>query len=63
MLNGTLTVLADGANGVRLLDISNPTAPAEVGSFDSPDAAYAIDVTAERIYVADRLGGLFILGR
>lgn len=69
VLNGPIVPCAWFANGMRLLDISDPFAPREVGSY-LPDPApgkarvQSNDVTIDArglIYLADRLGGVDIL--
>ncbi|MEZ4640319.1 MAG: hypothetical protein R2873_04400 [Caldilineaceae bacterium] len=60
-LIGDLAVVAQDAHGLLLLDLSQPSTPEIMAHFDTPDAAYGVDGTNGRVYVADRLGGLFVL--
>jgi hypothetical protein len=60
-LVGTLAYVASGDAGLRVIDVSNPDAPAEIGFFDTPDFAAGIDVVAGLAYVADESAGLRIV--
>jgi hypothetical protein len=53
--------VAAGIRGLRVLDISNPALPTEVGFYDTPYDAYSVTTAGDYIYVADVDGGLFIL--
>ena len=46
---------------LRIIDVSDPSQPAEVGTFTVPDRIHDFDVTGERVYVAGGLAGLHIL--
>ena len=35
-MEGDLAYLADGAPGLRILDVGQPSAPTEIGSLDTP---------------------------
>ena len=50
---GGLAYVADGSSGLRVIDVSNPAAPVEVGSIDTPDFAYGVSVVGGLAYVAD----------
>jgi hypothetical protein len=50
---GTLVYVADGSAGLRIVDISNPGAPFEVGFLDTAGFAYGVDVVGDLAYVAD----------
>jgi hypothetical protein len=53
--------LADGDNGVRILDISNPAVPFEVGYADTPGFAERVVVSGNYAYIADNYAGLRII--
>ena len=55
--------VADGPGGLRIIDIADPTAPHEVGSFATSVRAYgiAVDGATKRAYIADNSGGLVIV--
>ena len=50
---GNLVYVADGNAGLRIVDISNPVAPFEVGFLDTAGFAYGVDVVGDLAYVAD----------
>lgn len=47
--------------GIYVVDVADPTQMQEVEHYQTPDSAQQLTVVAERIYVADWLGGLLIL--
>jgi hypothetical protein len=47
--------------GLRVIDVSNPANPREVGYFDTPGYAWGVYVSGNYAYVADGGAGLFIL--
>jgi hypothetical protein len=47
--------------GFRLIDISNPAAPIEVGFYDTPGYTSGVAAIGNYAYVADGEGGLVIL--
>jgi hypothetical protein len=53
-------LLAAGQAGLLVLDITNPAQPVAVAAFATPSCAYRVISAHDRIYVADRLGGLYI---
>jgi hypothetical protein len=53
--------VAAGQSGVRVLDVSDPTYPTEIGASDQPADAEAIAVADSNLYVGDASGGLWIL--
>jgi len=55
-LFGELACIADGAQGLKLIDVSDPAIPVILGSFDT-DYATKIIVSAELTYVADGAHG------
>ena len=54
-------VAVAGDAGVRVIDISVPTTPLEVGFLDTDGTSDDILVVGERAYVADRSNGLLVL--
>ena len=56
-----LAYVADGADGLQIIDVSNPASPTLVGSVDTPGEAQDVVITGDRAYVADGLGGLQIV--
>ena len=45
---------------LRIIDVSDPSQPAEVGTFTVPERIYGFDVTAQHVYMAGGLAGLHI---
>ena len=58
---GSYAYVADRDAGLRVVDVSNPAAPFEVGSYDTPGYAYGVAVAGAYAYVADGEAGLEIL--
>ncbi len=50
-----------GVSGLRVIDVSDPTAPVEVGFVDTPGFAYAVAVAGGYAYVADDGRGLRVI--
>jgi len=73
MAFGTKAYFTHYQDGVRVLDISDPTQPTQIGYFNTwvegsaPGAYFAgavgidVDVARKRIYIADLTRGLMIL--
>jgi hypothetical protein len=61
----TYAYITDQANGLRILDISNPAAPTEAGSYDTPGRATSVVVASGPgglyAYVTDDESGLRII--
>jgi len=57
----SLAYVADDYSGLRIIDVSVPSSPIEVGFYDTPDEAKGVYVQGGLAYVADRSGGLIIL--
>jgi hypothetical protein len=55
---GHLAFVADGAAGLRVLDVSDPAAPLEIGALDTPGLATDVEVVGDRAYLADGPGGI-----
>lgn len=53
--------IADGDDGLRIIDVSDPTIPIEVGFLDTNKWAYSVDIVGEFAYVADHWDGLRII--
>jgi len=58
---GNYAYVADEVGGLRIIDVSNPAAPTEVGFYDTPGNAYGVAVAGNYAYVADDLDGLRII--
>jgi hypothetical protein len=61
---GGFAYLACERGGLRVVDVSDPAAPREVGSYQIdglPTEAFAVDVVGYTAYVADRLRGLRVV--
>jgi hypothetical protein len=43
-------------DGLRIIDVSNPSSPVEIAVFNTEDCAYDVMVVSNRAYVADRQG-------
>lgn len=56
--DGALAYVAAGRAGVRILDVTDPARPSEVGAWDSPGNAEGIAVVGAVAYVADGPFGL-----
>jgi hypothetical protein len=53
--------VADEREGLRIIDISNPESPREIGYYDTPGSALSVYVSDCYIYVAAGFAGLTIL--
>ncbi len=60
-VDGNLAFVADWGTGVRIIDVTEPTAPTEIAWFDTPGEAADVAPTADRLAVADRHGGLMLV--
>lgn len=58
---GSMAYLADGANGLQVLDVSDPAAPKLRWSMESEDSSQVVKLDGTNVYLADRAGGLVIL--
>ncbi|MBN1920197.1 MAG: hypothetical protein JW892_03050, partial [Anaerolineae bacterium] len=57
-VSGGYTYVADGyGGGLRVVDVSNPAAPVEVGYYDTPGSALGVAVSGGYAYVVDGYGG------
>src|SRR5262249_43801364 len=48
-------------NGMRIIDVSNPVKPKEIGSFEGPGNVTKIALGDKYAYLADYSGGLYIV--
>ena len=60
-MSGDHAYVADGANGLVVVDVLDPAAPALVGGLDTPGTATDVAVQGDLVYVADGSSGLAIL--
>lgn len=58
---GDLAYMASGYSGLRVIDVSNPAFPVELGSLDTPSYAEGVEVVGAYAYVADGFRGLRII--
>ena len=58
---GDQAYVAAGKGGLLVVDVSAPWAPFEVGSFDTVDSASRVDFQGGYVYLADAMGGAYIL--
>ncbi len=47
--------------GLRIIDVSDPAHPAEVGFYDTPRSANGTAVSSNYIYIADDDGGVLVV--
>lgn len=60
-VSGTLAYVAAGGSGLRVVDISNPALPTEIGAWDSRGYANGIAVAGSIAYLADGPYGLRVV--
>jgi len=58
---GDAAYVAAGSDGYRLLDVSDPTTPISVSTFDTPYSAFASSISGTTAYVADGATGLMVV--
>lgn len=58
---GNFAYVASGTAGLRVVNVSNPSAPTIVGSLDTPGNANDVKVCGHNVYVADGASGLQII--
>lgn len=58
---GRYAYVADDNAGLQVIDISDPTAPAQVGGFDTVGVALSVQVVGNYAYIADGTAGIQIL--
>jgi hypothetical protein len=60
-VSGSYAYVADNWAGLRVIDVSNPSSPREVGFYDTPGYAYGVAVSGTYAYVADVWEGLRVI--
>ena len=60
-INGSYAYVGDGTNGLRVVDVSDPHAPAIVGTLDTDGEAYGLTVVGNLVYLADKNSGIKII--
>jgi hypothetical protein len=58
---GDFAYLADGYDGLRVVDLSDPTAPIEVGWLDTPGYAHDVALAGKLAVLAASYGGLRLI--
>lgn len=58
---GTTAYLANGQNGLIMMDVSNPAQITQIGSYDTPGSVFDVQVIGTKAYVADGDSGFIIL--
>lgn len=58
---GLVAFVADGVDGLQIIDVTITENPQIIGSVDTPAEAYGVDVAGDYAYVADRLGGIRVI--
>ena len=53
--------MADENAGLRVIDVSNPASPSEVGFYDTPYYAYGVAISGGYAYVANGASGLRVI--
>ncbi|MDO9693328.1 MAG: PKD domain-containing protein [Candidatus Latescibacteria bacterium] len=61
IVQGDYAYVADGAGGLRIIDVSDPLHPTAVGSYDTPGYAAELVLSGDLAFVADGVTGLQIL--
>ncbi len=61
IVDGGLAYVADGSEGVIVMDVSDPSSLTALGSYDTPGNARRLALHGNTLYVADQSGGLVIL--
>jgi hypothetical protein len=57
---GIYAYVADVTEGLRVIDVSTPSAPVEVGFADTPGSAEGVAVAVGFVFVADNAAGLAV---
>jgi len=60
-VSGDYAYVANGSNGLVIVDVSSKSAPALAGSYDTVGSAQGVAVSGDYAYVADGVNGLVIL--
>ncbi len=60
-ISGNYGYVANGHDGLHIIDISNLASPSEVGFFDTGDMVKGVAISVNHVYVANGNVGLYIL--
>ena len=60
-VTGGYAYVAAGSSGLRVVNVSDPTIPIEVGAYDTPGYAENVYVAGGYAYVADKEGGMRVI--
>ena len=63
VVSGGYTHVANDTQGLRVVDITQPSSPFEIGSLNTPGNAFGIAVEGDLAFVADRLAGMEVFRR
>ena len=58
---GDVVYVADGAAGLRLIDVTDPATPSLVSTLNTPGSAYGVALRGDHAYVADNDHGLQVV--
>ena len=58
---GDYAYVADNDSGLRVILVSDPANPVEVGYYDTPGPAFGVAVAGNHVYVADAWAGLRVI--
>jgi hypothetical protein len=56
-----LVHVADGAGGLQIVDVTDPTAPVIVGARSTQTSAVGLSLVGDLVYVADRSSGMHVI--
>jgi hypothetical protein len=60
-VSGSYACVADGNDGLRIIDVSTPSSPVEVSFYNTGGTAWGVAVSGSYVYVADGEDGLYII--
>jgi hypothetical protein len=60
-VNGDYAYIAEGSNGLRIINITDPKNPVKVGLYNTGGFAYGVAVSGTKAYIADADAGLRII--
>ncbi len=58
---GDYAFVADGASGLQVIDVTDPTGPDSAGTYDTPGLAHGVAINGVYAYVADRVAGIQVV--
>jgi hypothetical protein len=61
VISGNYAYLADGTNGLQVINISNPANPQRVGGYDTRGRSLGVVLSGNYAYVADDFAGLQVI--